>query len=728
MLLLLILAFLIPQPDVVKSETDICGRYAILSKTDEFFISQPFTQKIAIDLADYVQVFNSIKPEIIKFEEIANNYSKIEYLKETERYPLIPFTAEKNLIQITGVHSELPELCKQKGAHLLTYEPDEKNRLIEIMKKENMALTPFFGMPVSHSLFSPKFNVLDSPPSAKAKFTNVGQTYFPYLSAADGVVKYAEQTLNFSDKALCSKPNNYWDRIANRKFFIKTLKSILSTIPTIKRITDQVLDLSSILSNLTHSNAQIVTDKYSLTAPNYITKILTFMQNFNSIGNWENSKPEEIAKFLEYKTNFKQMVNTFKSPNAKSNVISNFIQDRNTTIDFAYSDHFRLLTYLGLDPEHFGITGPVRVKPLQSIKVQQQSQEETSTSIFAEISLKIYNRQDIAIFYDVKPLIFNEKITTINHVIKLARHAQASTSKPSATICTTETDEKIKICEGFQTAGIEEPHPSTLLSCGRALLSMNETIDIDTCPSTDAPLEPLAYRAECVPGTKSAILSSIRPLKVKVACDTIDIYSSLFDHFPVVIETECAVNEVGNDTYKTLLPQIQLDFYQNQKVGEISTYRPPVATTTPIPTAQLEPHEMMLIAATGTIFVSIVIILILLAIFDPKRCASKIKSCCSCCCNMLRCCGRCCKKCCCCEICKPDPEIDDIEHTNNKKVKHYYPSPDSIASAPSLDQIQMQPFIPASLSRKSSTNDIRSAGRIQQQQQQQQQTNRVLTR
>ena len=122
-----------------------------------------------------------------------------------------------------------------------------------------------------------------------------------------------------------------------------------------------------------------------------------------------------------------------------------------------------------------------------------------------------------------------------------------------------ETDEKIKICEGFQTAGIEEPHPSTLLSCGRALLSMNETIDIDTCPSTDAPLEPLAYRAECVPGTKSAILSSIRPLKVKVACDTIDIYSSLFDHFPVVIETECAVNEVGNDTYKTLLPQIQLD-------------------------------------------------------------------------------------------------------------------------------------------------------------------------
>ena len=686
-------------------ETDVCGRYAILTKTDEFVISQPFTKEIAIDLSEYVQAFENINPNLLRFEDIAKNYSKLELIEKTEKYPLIPFTPERNLILINASHIDLPAICQKLKAKMLSFDPNEKQRVVEILKANNVATVPFFSLAMSKSLYSPNFKVLDSPPTPNVKLADVGTKYFPYLSAENGDILYASKVDTHEGPALCSKSNNFWDRSKSyMRFFAKTIQSILTTVPTVKRLSELTSDMVTVFSNLTRPNAQLISEKYVMSVPPSLTKIQTFLQKYNNLGNWENSKPSEVGDFLEYRKNFKELKQLFKknNENPKTYEFFNFLQTRSAPIDFTFSDHQRLLTHLGMDPDRFGIAGPVQVRPLQSI--QSSIPNEQSSAILAEVNFRLYDRQDVARIYDIKPIIFDNKITTAKYLVGLVRHAQATTSEPTPISCTHNEETSLKICEGFQTPGTEETHPASLLACGRALQSKNETIEIEKCPTTAAPHEALAYRAECDPGTRSVVLSSVRPLKITVSCDTLDSSSNIFEHFPVTLETECAIKEISNDTDRILLPQIQVDFFQHQKVGQVSTYRPPV--TTPKPTAETQIQPAVLIAI-GTSLTSVLIFVTVLAIYDPQRCADKAKLMCCCFIRLFYCCKTCCSTCC---KCNPNSIEENQEHSTRRRIRNYYSSQNSIPSAPPEDEIAMNPILPAKSpapSKRSSIHDIR---------------------
>ncbi len=59
--------------------------------------------------------------------------------------------------------------------------------------------------------------------------------------------------------------------------------------------------------------------------------------------------------------------------------------------------------------------------------------------------------------------------------------------EPSPISCITEPNEEYKICEGFQSPGVENLHQNNLLLCGQALQSLNDSIEIDKCPLITAP-------------------------------------------------------------------------------------------------------------------------------------------------------------------------------------------------------------------------------------------------
>ena len=67
---------------LIQTESDVCGKYAVLTETDRFFISQSFQQKIAIDFADYSNSFNELNPQLSKFEALARNYSTLDDLNK----------------------------------------------------------------------------------------------------------------------------------------------------------------------------------------------------------------------------------------------------------------------------------------------------------------------------------------------------------------------------------------------------------------------------------------------------------------------------------------------------------------------------------------------------------------------------------------------------------------------------------------------------------------------
>ena len=700
--------------ELVECETDVCGKYAILTKIDEFYISQPFSQKIAIDFVEFSQAFDSIKLNILKFEDIAKNYSKIENLKAIENLPLIPFTPEKNLIKIQADHAELPRNCQKYNAQLLTIEPSEKPLLAKIMKQIGIDTAPLFSIAVSKSLHSPNFKVLDSPEDdTKSKLQSVGNEFFPYFSAADKIIRYTRRGNNTSTvvaPALCSKSNNFWDRSPYMKFFTKTVQSILRTIQPLKQLSELTENVFSVFNGLSKPQAQVISDNYIIPAPVILTKISSFLQKFNNIKNWENSKPTEISDFLDYIKNFKELNKHYnqRNLNTKKHQFFDFLQNTSATIDFDEGDQ-RLLMHLGLSPDRFGISGPVQVRPLQSIgHSNNRNQEENTTSIYAEVSFRLFDRLDLAKIYDVKPLIFNNnKITTTKYLVGLVRHAQASLEEPTPINCIKKEEDEIKICDGFQTPGINIEQPSNSLSCGRALMSANDTINIDKCPTTAAPDEALAYRAECVPGVRSVVLSSVRPLKISIDCDTTESLANIFENFPVTINTECAVKETRNEVTKILLPQLQDNFYQDQKVGGISIYRPPVLTANNS-NGPLSTTALIILATIGATLVSVILSIVMLAIFDPAKClnASKLM-----CCGMIKlfyCCQNCCKECC---KCKPIPDENERERDNQRRMRNYYPSQTSIPSAPP-DDIAMQSFLPktpVTLSRNPSIHDIKQA-------------------
>jgi hypothetical protein len=55
--------------------SDICGKHAILSETDQFYISQPSKQELPLDFKQYIDIFSNLELHMSHFENIAKNYS-----------------------------------------------------------------------------------------------------------------------------------------------------------------------------------------------------------------------------------------------------------------------------------------------------------------------------------------------------------------------------------------------------------------------------------------------------------------------------------------------------------------------------------------------------------------------------------------------------------------------------------------------------------------------------
>jgi hypothetical protein len=645
---------------------------------------------------------------------LARNYSTLEQLEQKEPSPLIPFTENKNVFIIKTPHKTLNSECAERNAQVLSFEPEQRPMLVSLIKNLNLSSVPFFGISFHKSLLSPSWNVLDNPESPEVKLKEIGRKFFAYLTE-NNTIQYPDSASdgNYTTDVLCVKSNNYWDRPQFRQTFVKRLNSIAKTFPEVRKIIKMSSSLVNTFNNLTKPNSPIVSNKYTFSIPPFLSKIQNFFQKFNNIRAWENSIPTDYIDFIDYINNFRKLKRIFKQKQTQLNDLSNFIPSQNVSFDLSYVDHPRLLDYLNLDSERYGIAGPARVRPLMSIPTDTSkltsagalaNTEQTSTSIYADINIRIFDRQDLAKIFTVKPLIYGTKITTIKYLVGLVQHVQAMEEEPRPISCITEPNEEYKICEGFQSPGVEDLHQNNLLLCGRALQSLNDSIEIDKCPLITAPNEALVYRAECVPGQRSVVLSSARSMKVSVNCDTYTNPPSVFDNFPVIIETECGLKEIFPDSEKIILPQIHGDFYQPQKIGLVSVQAPPNITANSTPSLVLEPSIMILLATLGASVTSFSIFATVLAIFDPTRCMNITKTFCCCFMRLFYCCKHCCMGC-----CKCQPTESQFEMQNRNR---YYGSKSSIPSAPPQELVEQNPFLrpksPAP-SARSSIHNIRLA-------------------
>ena len=700
--------------------SDICGHYSVLTEIQSFFITQPFTQTINIGFEDYFSAMTELRAQATKFNIIAQNYTSRDKLKLMEPQTLIPFGPNKNLIKIPETqHTLLMAECQKYGAQFLSFDPWDKQDLLKILKEQNLESVPFFAYQTPRSLLSRGIKLLESP-LVPANLLKIGVTGYPLLYQ-NGTIGYPEpgQTeAEFRSVALCEKENNYWDRSSeNQKTFTNLLGKILNKIPQLFDTGSTFIDTIAMINKLPKPSFSVMANKYSFSAPSSLVQMVNLFQKYNNKNSWETSKPTAILDFLNFTPNFNKIINLFKFKKPKK--LTDQIIFSNNSILLSTVEEERLLTFLGLEPEQFGISGPVGIQPVMVLPENPttENEEKKSTSMAAQIKMNIYDRKDIVRIHTVRPLISNGQVTTVTHVVVTPRYVQATESEPVPHQCTKSEKDAIQVCEGFQTTGPEEQHQQTLLTCGRALTQTNVSVDFNKCPTKPSPPNPLVYRANC-DGERMVVLSSPYPLTIKVYCDTFVEESKQFNSFPVYIQTECEIREVLNETDKILLPQLQVDFHQQQRVRKIVTMKPTTIIAKEIYSLLEEKPWVLTLAIAISITVILLFFLILvLALFDPQRC-KKVTEKRICCCFI--CMHRKCQKCCgktSCSCCKPENDITQIEMKYIPR-RNQYSTNNSTTSAPPLDldkvleDNELTSFIPSKLplsrrSSRSSVNEIK---------------------
>ena len=701
---------------------DVCNSKAVLVKTDEFFLTQPYVKEINVNFDDFNSALTQLDKEALKFKTIAQTYDTMEELNAAEPYPLIPYTSEYNLVKIKSTPASVTSDCAKASARVLELEPEMRPRIQEILKANDMNSTPFYGIFSKNNLLSIKGTYFEPAPRTSAATTLDNQRY-PALTK-ENVIEYPFTTTTTTTTTttpapgapaspvpvetkidgLCMRKNNFWDLSKNRNSWLSLITKIIKTLPHLTEWRDIFSNFANKAKAIPSHSREIESKvPYKLSLPSSFRNVLKFMTNYADTTQWEQSKASDIDNFTGYMENFKSLIKFFKL-NIKKKAIDNTTEISQAELPMVEVDQTRMQKYLEMDPAKFSIAGPISLTSLSK-------EAGTPITVKTEANMKIIDMQDLITIYAVRPLIYNQQITTVKYVVKTHRSTFALHNKPQLQECldTQINNIDFKTCKGFITSGTEEIQPQFSLSCGNAIFTDKEATDFLKCPLVRAPSEPLAYRTNC--NDYSAVISSSVPLRARVYCDTFLKNTLDLLNFPAYLNTDCEIKVLDGEAERVLLPQLHSDFLQDTYDIKVKMPLSPISPLTP--SFEFSPTVMTMVIAFPVGFVTLILTLgCILYLFDPEKCKIAMRKIC-CCLGCLQ--NRSCSACCTanqdiqgCEtemaevrILKPRP-TKQIQHPTRDRSTHE--SEASIATAPPLSEYD--PFISRSLSRLPSTKSM----------------------
>src|SRR5574343_790897 len=107
--------------NILHVYSDICNPHATLIETDTFYLTQPFTKNVTIDITNYAKSFPQLSSFVAKFKGNLETYSDDKVINEKEPLILIPFTDEANafILENKTTNSDSFRLCAQYGGNLV---------------------------------------------------------------------------------------------------------------------------------------------------------------------------------------------------------------------------------------------------------------------------------------------------------------------------------------------------------------------------------------------------------------------------------------------------------------------------------------------------------------------------------------------------------------------------------------------------------------------------------
>ena len=559
-------------------QQDICTDQAALVLYDEFYLTQDFESEIKLNFNNYFTELNKISRDIVPFEKNALKYDTEAELDELEPAPLIPYTHDTNLIQIKSLNKDFMASCATRDAKVLDIDPLNTEAIKEIMAQLNISTVPFRTFDDRGAQISAlSGTIFKNAPVPNSDNKLLLRFFFPTFTSETGTINYPTNESILSTTPVdgfCMKPNNIWDRKGpSRNKWLTLINKVISNISQVKSWKDSFSTLFSTLPTIDQLYAK-VTDKLVPNTPLPLAGISNFISKFKSNSNWESSTPSAFTEFQSFLKNFKALSKVFmKIPslvNRKLQLsdVSNITETRITELVAAPFDNERIQRFLDLHPDKVNITGPVSIKPIYKIRGQDAG------VIGAIAKFKIYDSNDKIKIYQVKPLVYQGFVTTATHVVITSKYKLALTQTPTPFGCQNEEEadkkeEKIRICRGYTTPGLETLSPIDSNICGVALSTLKGEVHFSKCPKIRAPSTPLAYRVSC--DNKTVVISSMESLKIRVFCDGssgTDI--TLLESFPVYLKTNCEIKQIKEGGFEpVLLPQLHSDFLLQQPAASI---------------------------------------------------------------------------------------------------------------------------------------------------------------
>ena len=495
--------------------SEFCNYHCTLFETDTFYLTQPYSKNITIDLENFQTIFQTFPNKLKHFQQHFNQYETEANISSLEPMTLYPFTSELNIFRTTDKilgRNSFMECAKNNGS-LLALTPSNIPLVTEIMKKLKLERIPFNALPRHGLLSIPNLEILDIPSFQKleaivtktpAFLLSNGSFLYPTAMTQEDMTSTTTTTTtpnpnttpsssstttsspntlleNQYHYALCTKPNNPWDRDILRKNWLKLTPQIRNAIKFLEKLKNTYTDTAKTLQKLPSNPLSEISRNIKFILPSPLQSVVDFLDSFSSKSQWETTKPSALAQFSSFVRDTFKLVKLFNLDSS----ITNIRQKHHKTFRLLTFDDLHWKDFFDLDEELYGLAGPASVTPFEF--------DPSKPNLFkAHIRFRVFNRKDDKnTIYLVKPNIIKRSIIDVKSLLHTSKYSLVSKEDFVPLECTNSPSEIIKICNKIQQNDDEQKHHHELIEGGSARFNKHHDQKHAHCPMKPPNIDPI---------------------------------------------------------------------------------------------------------------------------------------------------------------------------------------------------------------------------------------------
>jgi hypothetical protein len=569
---------------------DICRPLATMIETQTFYLTQPYSKNISLDLSNFEEAFADLTEKAKLFNSNLNLFDEETELTDPEN--LTEFDENYNVFKIDKLIKGYAsfEACSKRNGSIITLTNENRPLIVNALNKLNIDKTPFRALPF-YSLFSlHDFSHLDnpdndhilplwtvSPPFISKRNTieypfgrKVTPPNYTTVKPGEQIPSHVDTTIHdYASQVLCLKENNPWDLPENKNKWLEIVPKVKKALNLVIRVKDAFVNSKHSLKLLPQQLKPKTLELFKLILPDPLKAILNFLDKFSRKLNWDKTNLKSKETFLHFTKEANDLARFF---DLKS---QNYL-DTKTSFQHLRFDNHNWIQLLQLDEEKYGINGPITITPKSSLRdINPSSRDDLQLEVTAH--LYVYDRNSNKYtLYLVKPNHYKGYYTTAKTLIQSDHFIAASTEDIKPSHCHSSPSELHPICNKLPFLSTPTNSFSNLAACGKALLNPKPSDDFWKCPYKPIPNEPFIYRANCDNNKHSTtIINSDKPILIDFFCDSEYEMTTNFTAFPSSIQTDCEARINNSADSHVLLPQSSKDFLYDPIISAISTPKPP---------------------------------------------------------------------------------------------------------------------------------------------------------